>query len=53
MKSVSAECKEKLEFWRPQNLAAASRVPGATTEALMELLNFLKAPKCFEMESRS
>ncbi|VBB32188.1 unnamed protein product [Acanthocheilonema viteae] len=44
MKSLSAECKEKLEFWRPQNLAAASRVPGATTEALMELLNFLKAP---------
>uniref|UniRef100_A0A8R1TJZ1 Protein MTO1 homolog, mitochondrial n=1 Tax=Onchocerca volvulus TaxID=6282 RepID=A0A8R1TJZ1_ONCVO len=44
MKSVSVECKEKLEFWRPQNLAAASRVPGATTEVLMELLSFLKAP---------
>ncbi|CAG9537197.1 unnamed protein product [Cercopithifilaria johnstoni] len=44
MKSTSAECKEKFEFWRPRNLAAASRVPGATTEALMELLNFLKAP---------
>uniref|UniRef100_A0A915PP06 procollagen-lysine 5-dioxygenase n=1 Tax=Setaria digitata TaxID=48799 RepID=A0A915PP06_9BILA len=44
MKCISAECKEKLEFWRPQNLAAASRVPGTTTEALMELLNFLKAP---------
>ncbi|EJD75869.1 tRNA uridine 5-carboxymethylaminomethyl modification enzyme GidA [Loa loa] len=44
LNSISAECKENLEFWRPQNLAAASRVPGATTEALIELLNFLKAP---------
>uniref|UniRef100_A0A0R3RUB7 Protein MTO1 homolog, mitochondrial n=1 Tax=Elaeophora elaphi TaxID=1147741 RepID=A0A0R3RUB7_9BILA len=44
MKSVSTECKENFEFWRPQNLAAASRVPGATTDALMELLSFLKAP---------
>ncbi|KAM3719417.1 Protein MTO1 [Dirofilaria immitis] len=44
MKSLSAECKENLEFWKPQNLAAASRVRGATTEVLIELLNFLKAP---------
>ncbi|MCP9261689.1 tRNA uridine 5-carboxymethylaminomethyl modification enzyme MnmG [Dirofilaria immitis] len=40
MKSLSAECKENLEFWKPQNLAAASRVRGATTEVLIELLNF-------------
>ncbi|VDK75666.1 unnamed protein product [Litomosoides sigmodontis] len=52
MKCVSVECRENLEYWRPQNLAAATRVPGATTEALLEILNLLKAPKYLENEGR-
>ncbi|VDM96069.1 unnamed protein product [Thelazia callipaeda] len=44
LKSTSLECREKFELWRPQNLAAASRVPGASTESLIELLSFLKVP---------
>lgn len=44
MKGLSEECKEKFEVWRPQNLAAASRVPGVTPEALCSLLRYLRTP---------
>lgn len=42
---LSLECKEKLEQWRPQNLAAASRIPGITPEALIALLRHIKQNK--------
>uniref|UniRef100_A0A915AZ10 Protein MTO1 homolog, mitochondrial n=1 Tax=Parascaris univalens TaxID=6257 RepID=A0A915AZ10_PARUN len=44
MDGLSFECKEKFETWRPQNLAAASRIPGITPEALCVLLRYLKTP---------
>ncbi|VDN58185.1 unnamed protein product [Dracunculus medinensis] len=42
---LSFECMEKFEQWRPQNLAAASRVPGVTPEALYILLRYIKTPE--------
>ncbi|KHN84070.1 Uncharacterized protein F52H3.2 [Toxocara canis] len=44
MDGLSFECKEKFETWRPQNLAAASRIPGVTPAALCCLLRYLKTP---------
>ncbi|VDK22694.1 unnamed protein product [Anisakis simplex] len=44
IEGLSFECKEKFEIWRPQNLAAASRIPGVTPQALCSLLRYLKAP---------
>ncbi|CAI4231377.1 unnamed protein product [Auanema sp. JU1783] len=42
IKGLSMECIEKLDRARPLNLAAASRIPGVTPEAIVVLLRFLK-----------
>ncbi|KAK0393060.1 hypothetical protein QR680_000037 [Steinernema hermaphroditum] len=42
MIGLSFECREKFEAWRPQNLAAASRIPGVTPEGLATLLRYLR-----------
>uniref|UniRef100_A0A914CFS3 Protein MTO1 homolog, mitochondrial n=1 Tax=Acrobeloides nanus TaxID=290746 RepID=A0A914CFS3_9BILA len=39
---INIETKEKLEELRPQNLAAASRIPGVTPESLLNLLMHVK-----------
>uniref|UniRef100_A0A0N5AT89 Protein MTO1 homolog, mitochondrial n=1 Tax=Syphacia muris TaxID=451379 RepID=A0A0N5AT89_9BILA len=41
--NLSLECREKLEEWRPQNLAAASRIPGVTPEALIQIWRSVKS----------
>jgi len=51
MHGLSMECIEKLEQWRPQNLAAASRVPGVTPEALLILLQNIRKLKQTSIES--
>ncbi|VDD94379.1 unnamed protein product [Enterobius vermicularis] len=40
--ALSDECREKLQEWQPQNLAAASRIPGMTPEALIRILNHIR-----------
>ncbi|XP_072890099.1 protein MTO1 homolog, mitochondrial isoform X3 [Hemitrygon akajei] len=40
--SLSQEVRELLEFTRPQTIAAASRLPGMTPAALLNLLRFVK-----------
>uniref|UniRef100_A0A914W0H0 Protein MTO1 homolog, mitochondrial n=1 Tax=Plectus sambesii TaxID=2011161 RepID=A0A914W0H0_9BILA len=42
MQSLSYECREKLAVARPQTLGAASRIPGITPTALVELLRFVR-----------
>jgi tRNA uridine 5-carboxymethylaminomethyl modification enzyme len=42
MNSLNLECREKLDQYRPANLAAASRIPGITPEALINLLRYVK-----------
>uniref|UniRef100_A0A1I7Z6S4 Protein MTO1 homolog, mitochondrial n=1 Tax=Steinernema glaseri TaxID=37863 RepID=A0A1I7Z6S4_9BILA len=42
MVGLSFECREKFEIWRPQNLAAASRIPGVTPDGLATLLRYLR-----------
>uniref|UniRef100_A0A0N4Z1N4 Protein MTO1 homolog, mitochondrial n=1 Tax=Parastrongyloides trichosuri TaxID=131310 RepID=A0A0N4Z1N4_PARTI len=43
IKGISDECKEKFEMFRPQNIAAASRIQGITPEALLILLTHIKS----------
>ncbi|XP_006902943.1 PREDICTED: protein MTO1 homolog, mitochondrial [Elephantulus edwardii] len=40
--SLSQEAREKLHFSRPQTIGAASRIPGVTPAALVNLLRFVK-----------
>ncbi|KAH7695785.1 tRNA uridine 5-carboxymethylaminomethyl modification enzyme, partial [Aphelenchoides avenae] len=42
MLDINDECREKLEHWRPQTIAAASRIPGITPDALITLLRYAK-----------
>uniref|UniRef100_A0A1I7UCJ8 Protein MTO1 homolog, mitochondrial n=1 Tax=Caenorhabditis tropicalis TaxID=1561998 RepID=A0A1I7UCJ8_9PELO len=44
MRGLSLECIEKLERARPGNLAAATRIPGITPEAIVVLMRHLKSP---------
>lgn len=39
---LSLECREKLNFYQPQTVAAASRIPGMTPDALLFLMRFAK-----------
>uniref|UniRef100_A0AC35UFA8 Protein MTO1 homolog, mitochondrial n=1 Tax=Rhabditophanes sp. KR3021 TaxID=114890 RepID=A0AC35UFA8_9BILA len=47
IKGLSMECIEKLENMRPQNIGAASRIPGITPEALILLLRHAKIVQNF------
>ncbi|XP_008059359.1 protein MTO1 homolog, mitochondrial isoform X2 [Carlito syrichta] len=40
--SLSHEVREKLNFSRPQTIGAASRIPGVTPAAIINLLRFVK-----------
>ncbi|XP_007943397.1 protein MTO1 homolog, mitochondrial [Orycteropus afer afer] len=40
--SLSHEAREKLHFSRPQTIGAASRIPGVTPAAIINLLRFVK-----------
>ncbi|XP_062953037.1 protein MTO1 homolog, mitochondrial [Cynocephalus volans] len=40
--SLSDEVREKLHFSRPQTIGAASRIPGVTPAAIINLLRFVK-----------
>ncbi|XP_007166706.2 protein MTO1 homolog, mitochondrial [Balaenoptera acutorostrata] len=40
--SLSREVREKLHFSRPQTIGAASRIPGVTPAAIINLLRFVK-----------
>ncbi|XP_062042341.1 protein MTO1 homolog, mitochondrial isoform X2 [Lepus europaeus] len=40
--SLSHEVREKLHFSRPQTIGAASRIPGVTPSAIVNLLRFVK-----------
>ncbi len=40
--SLSNEMKEKLKFYRPKTLGAASRIPGITPACLVVLLSYIK-----------
>lgn len=40
--SLSYEVREKLQFSRPLTIGAASRIPGVTPAALINLLRFVK-----------
>ncbi|XP_008844327.1 protein MTO1 homolog, mitochondrial [Nannospalax galili] len=40
--SLSQEVREKLQFSRPQTIGAASRIPGMTPAAIINLLRFVK-----------
>ncbi|XP_023591701.1 protein MTO1 homolog, mitochondrial [Trichechus manatus latirostris] len=40
--SLSQEAREKLHFSRPQTIGAASRIPGVTPAAIINLLRFVK-----------
>ncbi|KAM6184764.1 5-taurinomethyluridine-[tRNA] synthase subunit MTO1, mitochondrial [Rhynchocyon petersi] len=40
--SLSHEAREKLQFSRPQTIGAASRIPGVTPAAIINLLRFVK-----------
>jgi tRNA uridine 5-carboxymethylaminomethyl modification enzyme len=42
MQNLSVECREKLDRFKPANLAAASRIEGITPEALINLLRYVK-----------
>ncbi|XP_023988750.1 protein MTO1 homolog, mitochondrial isoform X1 [Physeter macrocephalus] len=41
--SLSCEVREKLHFSRPQTIGAASRIPGVTPAAIINLLRFVKS----------
>ncbi|KAM8777961.1 5-taurinomethyluridine-[tRNA] synthase subunit MTO1, mitochondrial [Rhynchonycteris naso] len=41
--SLSSEVREKLHFSRPQTIGAASRIPGVTPAAIINLLRFVKS----------
>uniref|UniRef100_A0A0K0FY21 Protein MTO1 homolog, mitochondrial n=1 Tax=Strongyloides venezuelensis TaxID=75913 RepID=A0A0K0FY21_STRVS len=45
IKGLSFECIEKLDMFRPLNIAAASRIQGITPEALLILMTYLKSNK--------
>ncbi|CAK9297358.1 unnamed protein product [Gordionus sp. m RMFG-2023] len=40
--SLSNEIKEKLNLYKPSNIAAANKIPGMTPDALLRLLRFTK-----------
>uniref|UniRef100_A0A914YFU5 Protein MTO1 homolog, mitochondrial n=1 Tax=Panagrolaimus superbus TaxID=310955 RepID=A0A914YFU5_9BILA len=44
---INLECREKLANYRPQNIAAASRVPGVTPDVLITLLRYAKRAPVF------
>uniref|UniRef100_A0AC34FM05 Uncharacterized protein n=1 Tax=Panagrolaimus sp. ES5 TaxID=591445 RepID=A0AC34FM05_9BILA len=44
---INLECREKLANYRPQNIAAASRVPGVTPDVLITLLRYAKRAHVF------
>jgi tRNA uridine 5-carboxymethylaminomethyl modification enzyme len=42
LNSISSEEREKLNLYRPKNLAAASKIPGITQNAILTLMIFIK-----------
>uniref|UniRef100_A0A8C6R6Y3 5-taurinomethyluridine-[tRNA] synthase subunit MTO1, mitochondrial n=1 Tax=Nannospalax galili TaxID=1026970 RepID=A0A8C6R6Y3_NANGA len=46
--SLSQEVREKLQFSRPQTIGAASRIPGMTPAAIINLLRFVKNTQRYE-----
>uniref|UniRef100_A0A7E4V9B7 Protein MTO1 homolog, mitochondrial n=1 Tax=Panagrellus redivivus TaxID=6233 RepID=A0A7E4V9B7_PANRE len=49
---INLECREKLASFRPQNIAAASRVPGVTPDVLIALLRHAKRQASVESVAR-
>ena len=42
IEALSLECREKLDRYRPSNLAACTRIEGITPEALLTLMRYVK-----------
>jgi len=49
----SLECREKLNFYQPQTIAAASRIPGITPTALLHLMRFVKEQAAAQEAARN
>ncbi|XP_045862593.1 protein MTO1 homolog, mitochondrial [Meles meles] len=47
--SLSYEVREKLQFSRPETIGAASRIPGVTPAAIINLLRFVKTSQQRQM----
>ncbi|XP_047588907.1 protein MTO1 homolog, mitochondrial [Lutra lutra] len=47
--SLSYEVREKLQFSRPETIGAASRIPGVTPAAIINLLRFVKTSQQKQM----